>query len=58
MYELLFTPASERYFKKLKENPLKKEFQQALPEIRKNPYIGQSKRGNSSGVYLMRNIKV
>ncbi|RQD75208.1 MAG: type II toxin-antitoxin system RelE/ParE family toxin, partial [Candidatus Syntrophonatronum acetioxidans] len=30
MYEILFSSAAERYFKRLKENPLKKAYKDAL----------------------------
>lgn len=51
MYELLFTLASERYLKKIKEKPLKAAYQNAFQEIRENPYIGQPKSGNLSSIY-------
>ncbi len=51
MYELLFSPSSERYFKKLKDKHLREKFKTALMLIRKNPYIGQPKHGDLSGVY-------
>ena len=51
MYEILFSPAAERFFKKLKEKPLKKAYKTALLKLSENPYIGQPKRGNLSGIY-------
>lgn len=51
MYDLYFSPPAERYFKKLKENPLKEAYKTALLEIKKNPYIGQPKRGDLAGIY-------
>ncbi len=49
MYKLLFSPPqAERFFKKLKEKPLK----EAFLELKKNPYIGQPKRGGDlAGIY-------
>ena len=47
MYKLLFSPQAERFFKKLKEKPLK----EAFLELKKNPYIGQPKRGDLAGIY-------
>lgn len=51
MYELLFSPPAERYFKKLKERALKKAFKAALLEISKDPYHGSPKRGDLVGFY-------
>ncbi len=51
MYELLFSPAAERYFKKIKDKQLFAKFKAALLLIKENPYIGQAKRGDLSGIY-------
>ena len=51
MYQILFSPAAERFFKKLKEKPLKKAYKEALDDIAINPYLGQPKRGDLSGIY-------
>lgn len=51
MYELLFSSAAERFFKKIKEKPLKEAYKKALIEISKNPYNGDPKRGDLSGIY-------
>ena len=51
MYEVLFSPVAERFFKKLKEKSLKKAYKEALDEISVNPYRGQPKRGDLSGIY-------
>ena len=51
MYELLFSPSAERYFKKLKDKSLKDKFKSAIQQIGNNPYIGQPKRGDLSKVY-------
>ena len=51
MYEILFSSAAERFFKKLKEKPLKNAYKEALKSISVNPYIGQPKRGDLSGIY-------
>jgi len=51
MYELLFSPAAERYFKKLKEKPLIEAYKTALKAISQEPYIGKVKRGDLSGIY-------
>ena len=51
MYEILFSSAAEHFFRKLKEKPLKEVYKKALPDISKDPYIGQQKRGDLSSVY-------
>lgn len=51
MYEILFSSPTKRFFKKIKEKPLKKAYKNALNDISVNPYIGQPKRGDLSGIY-------
>ena len=51
MYELLFSPIAERYFKKLKQKALKEAFKTALLEISKNPYNGSPKHADLAGFY-------
>jgi mRNA interferase RelE/StbE len=51
MYEIRFSSAAERYFKKLKEKKLKDAYQNAIREIRQDPYIGQKKQGDLNGIY-------
>jgi mRNA interferase RelE/StbE len=51
MYEIHFTGAVEKYLKKVKEKGLKKAFQSALKEISSDPYIGELKTGDLTGVY-------
>jgi mRNA interferase RelE/StbE len=51
MYEILFSPQAERFFKKIKEKPLREAYKTALLKLRKNPYIGQPKRGDLAGIY-------
>lgn len=53
MYEVLFSSQAEKYFKKLKEKPLKKIFEEQVLEVSKNPYIGQMKKGDLAGVYSL-----
>lgn len=48
---MLFSPAAERYLKKLKDNQLRLKFKDALLLIQVNPYIGQAKHGDLSGIY-------
>ncbi len=51
MYEMRFTSAAERYFKRLREKGLKAAYLAALDKLRENPYVGQSKRGDLAGIY-------
>ncbi len=51
MYEVIFTSAAERYLKKIKEKPLKEAFREAILLIAENPYVGNQKRGDLSGIY-------
>ena len=51
MYEIQFTTQASRYFKKLKEKPLKKAYATALLKLKTDPYIGTPKRGDLSGIY-------
>ncbi|NLU50264.1 MAG: type II toxin-antitoxin system RelE/ParE family toxin [Syntrophomonadaceae bacterium] len=51
MYELIILPPAARFLKKVKEKPLKTAFQKAVDEILQNPYIGDAKTGDLSGVY-------
>ena len=51
MYALLFSPAAERYFKKLKDKRLLAKFKESLLRIKEDPYIGQVKHGDLSGIY-------
>ena len=51
MYELRFTKAAEKYFKKLKEKGLKSAYTEALGKIAADPYIGGLKTGDLAGIY-------
>jgi len=51
MYKLIILPPAARYLKKLKEKPLKAAFQKAVDKILADPYIGEPKTGDLSGVY-------
>lgn len=51
MYEIRFSPQAEKYFRKLKEKPLKKAFQEALVTISEDPYAGSEKKGDLAGFY-------
>jgi mRNA interferase RelE/StbE len=51
MYEIRFTSAAEKYFKKVKEKKLLNEYREAINKISKNPYSGEIKKGNLAGIY-------
>ncbi|PKM80320.1 MAG: plasmid stabilization protein [Firmicutes bacterium HGW-Firmicutes-13] len=51
MYKLIILPPAAHYLKKLKEKPLKAAFQKAVDEIFNDPYIGEPKTGDLSGVF-------
>ena len=51
MCDLLFSPAAERYLKKLRETSLRDAYRAAFLAIMENPYIGTQKRGDLSGIY-------
>ena len=51
MYEIRFIGSAERYLKKIKEEPLKTAFETALNNILKDPYLGESKTGDLTGIY-------
>lgn len=50
MLPIVILPPAEKYFKKLKDKQLKKEFFEAINIIRKNPYIGSEKKGDLAGI--------
>lgn len=51
MYKLIILPPAARFLKKLKEKPLKAAFQKAVDKMLLDPYIGDPKTGDLSGVY-------
>jgi mRNA interferase RelE/StbE len=51
MYEVKFTRAAERYFRKLKEEPLKEAYEAAIRRIADDPHVGKPKRGDLAGIY-------
>jgi len=51
MYELRFTRAAERYFKKIRGKGLKTVFRNALTAISSDPYIEGLKTGDLAGIY-------
>ena len=51
MLPVIYMSPAERYFKKVKEKPLKNAFREAITSIRENPLIGEAKTGDLSGLY-------
>jgi mRNA-degrading endonuclease RelE of RelBE toxin-antitoxin system len=51
MHKLIILPPAARFLKKLKEQPLRAAFQKTVDEILLNPYIGDPKVGDLTGVY-------
>jgi mRNA interferase RelE/StbE len=51
MYEIRFSIAVQKYFKKLRGKKLKNAFYEALHKISGNPYMGTQKRGDPVTVY-------
>ena len=50
-YEILFSPAAVRYFKKIRDAGLSEAYETALVAMAANPYVGKPKRGDLAGVY-------
>ena len=51
MRKLIILPPAAHFLKKIKEKPLKLKFQKVIDDIIQNPYIGDPKIGDLSGVY-------
>ena len=51
MLEARISPPASKYFKKLRDKRLKDLFKESIEEICKNPYAGQLKKGDLSGIY-------
>lgn len=51
MYQIRIAPGASRYFKKIKNKNLKNAFKNAVVDIGKDPYIGEAKTGDLTGVY-------
>jgi len=51
MHKLTILPAAAHFLKKIKEKPLKLEFQKTIDNIIQNPYGGEPKTGDLSGIY-------
>lgn len=53
MLPVIYLPAAEKYFKKLKDKSLKNAFKKAISSIRENPNIGEAKTGDLKGLYAL-----
>ena len=51
MNKPVILPGAARFLKKIKEKPLKSKFQKAIDLICENPYIGEEKTGDLSGIF-------
>ena len=51
MLPIIYSPASEKYFRKLKDSKLKKLYLDAIVLIRENPNVGDAKSGDLKGVF-------
>lgn len=51
-FDLITSPATEKFIKKLKDKPLKRKFKEAFIEIQRDPFeTGEQKTGDLSGIY-------
>lgn len=51
MLEVIFLPPAAKFIKKIKDKKLKNLYKQAITEISDDPFIGEEKKGDLSGVY-------
>jgi len=51
MYELQYLKGAEKFFKKIKEKELKVLFRTTLEKLSHDPYVGDLKTGDLSGIY-------
>lgn len=51
MAKLIILSPAARYLKKLKEKPLKDKFKAIIDQLMLDPYLGDPKTGDLSGVY-------
>ena len=49
MLDVVYTPAAKNYLKKVKDKNLKTKFSDAVLAIRKDPNVGEPKRGDLAG---------
>jgi len=51
MYEIRFSTAAQKYFKKLRDKKLKNTFYEAIHKISDNPFMGAQKSGDLATIY-------
>ncbi|GHV32054.1 addiction module toxin RelE [Clostridia bacterium] len=51
MRNLVILPGAARFLKKIKEKPLKEAFKREIDNVIADPYIGEAKTGDLSGVF-------
>ena len=51
VYDIGYSKAAERYFKKIKDKHLLAAFKEAIDRLKLNPYIGNQKVGDLRGIY-------
>lgn len=51
MLPIAFLNPAIKYFKKLKDKPLKQKYEKAILEIRQDPEVGERKTGDLSGIW-------
>jgi len=50
MLPVTFLPPAKQFLKKIKDKRLKKKYEEAITEIRKNPDVGGFKTGDLTGI--------
>lgn len=53
MYKLKTLPPAKHFFKKVREKGLRDKFESAINDILVDPYIGELKTGDLSGIYSL-----
>ncbi len=51
MLEVRISPHASKYFKKIRDKRLKSLYKKSISEICENPYAGELKKGDLSGIY-------
>ena len=51
MIKLVFLPPAFRYLKKLKDKELKNLYKTTIDKLLLDPYLGEAKSGDLSGIY-------
>jgi mRNA interferase RelE/StbE len=51
MVKIIFLPPAQKYLKKLKDNKLKSLYKAEIDRLLLDPYAGEAKSGDLSGIY-------